>query len=393
MNPATGQILPLPSSTEEQCFLRLVRTHGSPLLLLDTQRLREQYRGLAQALPGVGLHYALKALPNQNVVGTLVSEGAGFDIASSGELDLLRLAHVSPRSVIHTHPVKKQREICDALRFGCTSFVYDNAAELEKFQRYRHRVGLVLRIGFRNPAAGVDLSQKFGCTPAEVPCLLKRARSLGLRVKGLSFHVGSQCVSPNAHATAIRQTLGLIREVKSSGLARIGLLDIGGGFPVDYGDGVPDIDSFCAPIRSALAEAPGHLRVIAEPGRVIAAPAMTGVFSVIGKTVREDQPWYYLDDGVYGSFSGRVFERASYPIRVFSHGPLRASVLAGPTCDSIDIIAEGIPLPELQVGDLVIAGMMGAYTAASATDFNSLPRTPILSADDVARGEFYGNAS
>lgn len=374
-----GQLLSFPSSTEG----RLAQIHGTPLLLLDCQRLRQQYRALAQALPGVDLHYALKALPEQAVVNTLAPLGAGFDIASSGELDLLRQAHVKPRRVIHSHPVKKPREISEALRFGCTSFVFDNRVELEKFQRYRHRIGLVLRIGFRSPSASVDLSRKFGCSLGEVPNLLRQAHDLGLRVKGLAFHVGSQCATPDAHVHAIRETLRLVRELKASGMARIGLLDIGGGFPVDYGGGVPDIAGFCAPIRAALAEAPAHLRLIAEPGRVLVAPAVRGLFSVVGCARREGRPWYYLDDGVYGSFSGRVFEGARYRLRSLRQGPLTASVLAGPTCDSIDVIAEGVMLPELQVGDLLVADMLGAYSAASATNFNSLPKTPLLPLDDA----------
>jgi len=388
-----GQLLPFTASREERWLRRLLREHGSPLLVLDRQRLREQYRDLARALPGVGLHYAVKALPHQDVIDTLAAEGAGFDIAGSGELALLRRAQVGPRSVIHTHPIKKPREIIDALRFGCTRFVYDNLAELEKFRPYRHRVGLILRIAFRNPLAGSDLSRKFGCEPREVAGLLQQARALGLRVRGLSFHVGSQSPGPAVHVAAIQQTLALMRDLRTSGpevsWAGIGLLDIGGGFPVDYGAdadsdadadaGRVDIDTFCTPIRAALATAPAHLQVIAEPGRVLVASAVTGVFSVVGKAMRAGRPWYYLDDGVYGSFSGRVFEQARYPIRVFRDGPRRPSVLAGPTCDSVDVIAEDLPLPELRIGDLVVADKMGAYTTASATDFNSVPRTPVLS--------------
>lgn len=383
MKHDTGQLLPFSRSPQERRFLHLVRAHGSPLLVLDTQGLREQYQALAQALPGVDLHYAIKALPHQAVVDTLAAEGAGFDIAGSGELDLLRRAQVSPRDVIHSHPIKPAREISAALRFGCTRFVVDNAAELEKFLHHRHRVGLVLRIAFRNPTAGTDLSHKFGCDLEQVPGLLERARELGLRIVGLSFHVGSQCRDPAAHTAAIQRTLLLIRELRASHAAAIDLLDIGGGFPVDYGQGGADIEAFCAPLRDALAAAPSYLRVIAEPGRVLVAAAVTGVFTVIGKALREERPWYYLDDGIYGSFSGQVFEQASYPMRVFRDGPRRASVLAGPTCDSVDVISEDIALPDLQVGDLVIAGMMGAYTAASATEFNSLPRTPLLVVHDA----------
>ena len=136
-----------------------------------------------------------------------------------------------------------------------------------------------------------------------------------------------------------------------------------------------DIKTYCAPIRHALAGLPSHVNVIAEPGRFIAGPSMTGIASVIGKAHREGLNWYYLDDGVYGSFSGQIYDHVRYPLEVFADAPQGfPSVLAGPTCDSIDIIAEKVDLPELQIGDLVVGHMMGAYTAASATDFNLVKR-------------------
>ena len=363
------------SPAEIRFFSALAQAHGTPLLVLEKQRLRAQYQAITRALPGVALHYALKALPHPAVVQTLAALGAGFDVASCGELALLRQARIDPHRLIHTHPIKRPGEIQEALAFGCRDFVFDNPAELEKFRPYGHRVRLILRIGFRNPAAGVDLSRKFGCALEEVPPLLQKAQQLGLRVQGFSFHVGSQCADASAHVAAIRQTLDLMR---AAGDRQLQLLDIGGGFPVDYGEGAPSIEQFCAPIAQVLKDIPKWLRVVAEPGRILVAPAVTGLFQVIGKAVREGKPWYYLNDGVYGAFSGILFERAHYPIRAIRGGKLRESLLAGPTCDSIDIIADTIPLPPLQIGDLVIAEQMGAYTIASATNFNSFPKTPVL---------------
>ena len=156
------------------------------------------------------------------------------------------------------------------------------------------------------------------------------------------------------------------------------VLDIGGGFPINY-DGIGiDIEEFCEPINTVINDRPKNIRVIAEPGRYIVAPAMTCLTSVIGKAIRDGIPWYYLDDGVYNSFSGQIFDHAIYPKISARKGDTRPSVLAGPTCDSIDVISENIELPELDIGDLIIAPMMGAYTSATATEFNSLPRTYII---------------
>jgi len=348
----------------------LVEQYGSPLLLLDCDKLADQYRQLSAALPGVGLYYAVKAFPHAAIVNTLNQLGACFDIASTGEINLLRKQKVNPRNTIHTHPIKKDKDIKDALRFGCSTFVVDNHAEISKFRKYAHRVGLLLRVAFRSPDCAVDLSRKFGCSPEEVPTLIKEANELGLHVKGLSFHVGSQSLSPSTHVAAIEACTQLIEEYE----VPIRILDIGGGFPVDYDHGNDiDIHTFCAPIRAALAKLPEYVEVIAEPGRFLIAPAAASITTVAGKALRGDQPWYYLDDGVYGMFSGRIYDHARYPLHVFRKGPTRPSALVGPTCDSIDVIEEALELPELEVGDLVVGRMMGAYTAATASTFNSLP--------------------
>lgn len=361
-----------------------VEQHGSPLLLLDCDKLARQYRHLAAALPGVGLFYAVKAFPHPAIINTLNQLGAGFDIASTGEINLLRKQHVNPRQTIHTHPIKKDRDIRDALRFGCSTFVVDNPDEIRKFRKYASRVGLLLRVSFRSPDCAVDLSKKFGCQPEEVPGLLHEARQLGVHVKGLSFHVGSQSLTPSAHVAAIRACTQLIADYE----VPIRILDIGGGFPVDYEHAQDiDIQAFCAPIREALKALPPNVEVIAEPGRHLIAPAAASITTVVGKALRGDQPWYYLDDGVYGMFSGRIYDHARYPLQVFRQGPTRPSTLVGPTCDSIDVIEESIDLPALEIGDLVVGRMMGAYTAATASTFNSLPIPRILVLNEPARSQ------
>lgn len=357
----------------------LVAQYGSPLLVLDCNVLRRQYRKLVQALPGIDLHYAIKALPNQAAIATLDEEGCGFDIATPGEVDMLEALRVEPRQTIHTHPIKRDSDIRKALRFGCTTFVVDNIDELHKFEPYRHRVALLLRVSFPNASARVDLSRKFGCLFEEAPELLAVADRLQIHVKGLSFHVGSQVADASAHVAAIERCARLLTAPRDNALAPLSVLDIGGGFPVSYDGSVDDIDDFCAPIRRALAHLPTSIRVLAEPGRYIAAPAMTAVTSVIGRAQRGERMWYYLDDGVYNSFSGQIFDHTHYPlIALDARGEPKPSVLAGPTCDSIDVIAEDIALGTMAIGDLIIAPMMGAYTAASATNFNSLPRARIV---------------
>lgn len=356
----------------------LINQYGSPLLVLDCETLRRQYRQLKKALPKVDLYFAIKALPNETVIATLYKEGCHFDIATQGEVKLLEKNAVPATMTIHTHPIKRDIDIRSTLRYGCTTFVVDNEFELEKFARYKERVGLLLRLSFPNPDAVVNLSKKFGLAIEDAPAFISRAEQLGIHVKGISFHVGSQSRTSAMHVDAIRKSIALIEESRRTRDIPMSILDIGGGFPTDYDGSYVDIDEFCAPINAALESLPKNVRVIAEPGRYIAAPAMTCVTSVIGKAVRDGTPWYYLDDGVYNSFSGQIFDHAIYPKYTLKKGPTRPSVLAGPTCDSIDVVAENIELPELGIGDLIVAPMMGAYTSATATEFNSLPKTNII---------------
>jgi ornithine decarboxylase len=363
----------------------LVAVHGTPLLVIDCETIRAQYRKLKRALPGVELYYALKPLPHAAVVAELHRLGASFDVATAGEIRLVRAAGVEPDRCIQTHPIKSDAEIRAALRFGIRTFVADNPDEIRKFVPYRRRTQLLLRVSFRNPAAVVDLSRKFGCEPVAVRPLLSLARSLGVRVTGLSFHVGSQVADPAKYVEAIGACGELIEQARLDQVAELATLDIGGGFPVSYRDELPTIRAFCAPVRRALAALPRSVRVIAEPGRYIAAPAGTSVASVVGRSYREGRWWYYLDDGLYGSYSGQLFDHMHYPVEALDRrGPRHPCVLAGPTCDSIDVIHEDVALPDLQIGDVIVGHMMGAYTAATATDFNFIPRARLVPINETA---------
>ncbi len=364
----------------KEVLVGLAREWGTPLFVVDCDQVRHQYVLLRTALPGVTLHYAIKALPHPEVVATLRDEGSSFDVASSGEIELLRSQGVSPKAALHTHPIKSELEISRALAWGCNTFVVDNAAELGKFVPFRGVAELILRVSFRNPDAAFDLSKKFGCAPHEALELLTFARRLGLRVRGLSFHVGSQCSSPRAHVQAIAACREIMLAADGAGFPPLDVLDIGGGFPISYSPEPMDIEAFCAPIRDALATLPERVSVLAEPGRFIVGPAAHSVASVIGRSEREGCPWYYLDDGVYGSYSGQMFDHARYPISVVAsvRRPFRRSCLAGPTCDSVDVIAENLLLPELELGDLVVGHTMGAYTSATASEFNSFEKAKVL---------------
>jgi ornithine decarboxylase len=358
---------------------RLVREFGSPLLIVDCARVRTQYRKLRRALPGVDLHYALKPLPHAAVVATVIEQGGWLDLATTGELQLAQSLGVPAARCIHTHPIKRARDIRNALESGVRIFVADNADEVRKFKPYGERTALLLRVSFRAPGAVCDLSRKFGCDPEDVLSLARLAASLGVDVQGFSFHVGSQAPDALKHVEAIEACTRLLAEARRARLGTLDTLDIGGGFPIDYVKPAVDVGRFCAPIRAALARLPKRVRVIAEPGRYIAGPAAIGVATVMGRARREGHWWYYLDDGLYGSYSGQLYDHARYPVESLRQGePLLPSVLAGPTCDSIDVIAENLMLPPLKAGDLVVGRAMGAYTWASASEFNFYPKATVV---------------
>ncbi|MEY2625370.1 MAG: type III PLP-dependent enzyme [Gammaproteobacteria bacterium] len=359
---------------------RLVGEFGSPLLIVDCERVRRQYRELRRALPGVDLHYALKPLPHPAVVRAVLEEGGFLDLATTGEVELVARMGVDLDLCIHTHPIKRDSDIRDALKRGVKVFVADNPDELRKFVPYAQTAEVLLRVSFRSPGAVSDLSRKFGCDPESLLALARRARDLGVKVRGLSFHVGSQAPDPGKHVEAIEACARLLSAARRERLGPCDTLDIGGGFPIDYASSAPSIGYFCKPIRAALAKLPKRVRIIAEPGRYIAGPSAIGVASVMGRARREGRWWYYLDDGLYGSYSGQLFDHARYPLESLKTGKHREpAVLAGPTCDSIDVITENILLPELDSGDLIVGRAMGAYTWASASEFNFFPRATVVS--------------
>ncbi|KAL0221284.1 hypothetical protein RCL1_001752 [Eukaryota sp. TZLM3-RCL] len=359
----------------------IAETTVTPFIIFNGEKIREQYRKLKAALPTVRLYYAMKPCPNPDVVEILLSEGASFDVATVGEIELALGKGVSASDMIHTHPIKRDCDIRGALGHGVKVFVVDNPVEILKFIPYKDDVKLMLRVSFRSPNAKVDLSKKFGCAPDQVFQHLELAREHGINIFGFCFHVGSQTSNPQQYVIAIERCNELIRSARAAGY-NLEVLDIGGGFPIDYGlEAIPCISDFTKPINEALAKLPSDVSLYAEPGRFICGPSMTAVSSVMGKAIRDGKTCLYLDDGLYGSYSGQIFDHCIYA-KAFIGGNNESeeTILYGPTCDSIDVIAETINIPKLEVGDLVVGLNMAAYTWATSTDFNYWPRAKIVHA-------------
>jgi ornithine decarboxylase len=353
----------------------------TPLLILYRSKVRDNLESLERALPGVAIHYAIKSNNHPAVLEEIAKAGHKFDVSSFQELKLAINAGAQAVEQIHSHPIKSPYEIADAVSAGVKIFVVDNPSEIDKFKSYVGKVKLLIRFKVENDQAVVNLSYKFGCLPEEVIGLAEKIREYGLEYYGLAFHVGSQCMTNDVYLTAIDISSDLIAKLKERSLDTA-LLDIGGGFPVPYTERVPAIDNFCKPIRQRLAEKINPaIRLACEPGRFISATAVTLVTSVIGKSVRSGKRWYFLDDGLYGSFSGRLYDHCKYQILTNRNTTWKRSVLAGPTCDSFDVVYRDIILPPLDVGDLLMFPAMGAYCAVSSSSFNCLRKAEYLVID------------
>ncbi|MBO9577664.1 MAG: type III PLP-dependent enzyme, partial [Microbacteriaceae bacterium] len=280
---------------------------------------------------------------------------------------------------IHTHPHVKPKDMAFAIERGVRVFVADSDAQIRKLAALRlPDVAVLARVSYPNAGALLNLSLKFGLAPEEVPGFLDYADDHGVRVRGLSYHVGSQNTDPEVYTAALRRTAALAVAARDAGHA-IDVIDIGGGFPVRYRDGVPEIEELAAAIRPILGELPG-IEVWSEPGRFVSASAMHLVTSVVAETYRPalEQHWVYIDDGLFGGYSNVLTDHVEPEIVAVGIPAGRervAQTIAGPTCDSTDVVARDLDLPRLVVGDILVSPMMGAYTLVTATEFNGIPIT------------------
>ena len=361
----------------------LARRHGVPLLIVDVDLVRQQYRLLQQHLPGIKHHYALKALELTEIISAIRDEGGYLDLATQGEIELALSVGFPIDRCMHTHPIKKPEEIRQAYDAGLRRFVVDNPYELAKFAGYGPEVELMIRLAHHDAEATVDLAYKFGAQHDGAVDLVAQALKQGNTVAGFCMHVGSQTHNPAAYAEAIERTVQLVDEVEARHDVVIKVLDIGGGFPVEYREFVPSVTEIASVVMPLLKPLSERFELLAEPGRFIVGPAGTMVVSVVGRAERHGELWYYVDDGVYGCYSNQVFEQivphffALQELLGDDDMPHESVTLAGPTCDSVDVLAKHYPLPQLDQGDLIVSPSMGSYTHASATTFNAIPRPNI----------------
>jgi len=361
-------------TAKERRLRDLARKHGTPLMVISRSVLREQLDRFRRALPRVEPFFAIKAHAHPEIIKTMVAERAGFDVASLAEMNQVLAAKAKPAQIIFANTVKPVESIAQAAKKGVTLMTFDSEYELAKIAEHAPGARVLVRIKVPNVGSIVELSLKFGVDPADATSLMIKAYKLGLQPAGVSFHVGSQCTRVENYIEALEMASIIARDARLKQLP-FEIVDIGGGFPIRHFDYEDEPFDRLAPMLAKELDRlfDANIRIIAEPGRFLVGPAATLLMSVIGKAIRENKMWYYLDDGVYGSLSGQVFDHCKYQFQYLRGGHTQLSTLAGPTCDSFDIIARGEDVPELQLGDVVYVENIGAYSLASATTFNGMP--------------------
>lgn len=348
----------------------LAGKYPTPFVVISLAQVEKNYAFLRNAMPRVNVYYAVKANPAPRIIEVLARRGASFDTASAGEIEMLARMGIPGTRMIYANPVKTPQGLSAAAQFGVRRFTFDDASEIGKMAAAVPGAEVLLRVRVKNQRALVDLNAKFGAEPEAAIPLLLAAKGAGLSPVGLCFHVGSQCLSFEAYHDALHLMRRLFDEAAEAGL-QLSLLDIGGGFPIPAAeDDAPDAGSLMRAIEGEIESLFPDVEVWAEPGRFICGTAVNLVTSVIGEKARGGQIWYVLDEGLYGAFSGAIFDHWTFDFISFKPGRPRRTTLVGPSCDSIDFVRRDILLPKLSVGDTLLVPDCGAYTTASATTFN-----------------------
>lgn len=368
--------------------LKLVEQHGTPLFILDHDVIRENYRTFKRLLPRVQCYYAVKANSSQQIVETLFKEGSSFDVASYHEFmqvyqyvrhfETKAKKHFVWDKIIFSNTIKDRAALCKIKQYK-PLVTYDNIAELQKIEQYCNTAGLVLRLKVPDTGSQVEMSSKFGADPSDGQQLIQQAFDMGLTVEGISFHVGSQCTNFDNFTSALAISSEIFNGARKKGF-KMNLLDIGGGFPVPYDPQVPEFEKLAALLNSEFQRLfPNDIEILAEPGRFMVATAATLVSEIIGKARRDGKVFYHINDGVYHTFSGVVYDHWIPNFKAFKEGDHEVCAVVGPTCDSFDKITLSADLPaNLEVGDFLYTENIGAYSTASATRFNGFEGAKII---------------
>jgi ornithine decarboxylase len=362
-------------------FLKARREQG-PCLVLDLDIVRENYLAFAKTLPDTRVYYAVKANPAPEVLKLLADLGSCFDVASVTETLAVLQAGATPERISYGNPIKKETDIASAFALGVTLFAVDCEAEVEKVARAAPGVRVICRIHCDGSGAEWPLSRKFGCEPDYAADILELAHRRGLVPHGISFHVGSQQHNVEAWDRALASAASVFRTCAERGI-NLAMVNLGGGFPARYVRKTPKLESYGRAIFRSLRRHFGNAipETIIEPGRGLVGNAgviEAEVVLVARRSPEDDVRWVYLDIGKFHGLAETIAESIRYPIRTAKdRDEMAPCIIAGPTCDSVDVLYEKTPYPlpvSLAIGDKVLIEATGAYTAAySSVGFNGFP--------------------
>ena len=358
------------------------RNQDGPCLVVDLDVVRENYQSFAKALPDTRVFYAVKANPAPEILKLLAELGACFDVASVSETDAVLAAGATPDRISYGNTIKKEAEIAAAFRLGVTLFAVDCEAEAEKIARAAPGSRVICRIHCDGTGSEWPLSRKFGCEPEFAADILEYAHRLGLVPHGISFHVGSQQHNVEAWDRALASAAAIFRTCAERGIA-LAMVNLGGGFPAKYVRKTPKLESYGKAIFRALRRHFGNAipETIVEPGRGLIGNAgiiEAEVVLIAKRSPEDDVRWVYLDIGKFHGLAETIDESIRYPIRTTKdRDEMVPCIIAGPTCDSVDVLYEKTPYPlpiSLAIGDKVLIEATGAYTTTySSIGFNGYP--------------------
>ena len=354
------------------------RRPATPCLVFDLDVVEENFNDITRAMPDAMIYYAVKANPAPEILARLAGLGSRFDTASVAEIRMALAAGAKPEHISFGNTIKKQVDIAAAYALGVRLYAFDSEAELNKLAAAAPGAQVFCRILTSGVGADWPLSRKFGCDVAMAESLLRAAPGKGLTPVGVSFHVGSQQRDPEQWDSALAEAADLFRRLEADGVY-LTLVNLGGGFPTKYRRDVPSTAAYGVAIRDALARHFGNRlpETIIEPGRGMVGNAgiiQTEVVLISRKSANDNRRWVFLDIGKFGGLAETMDEAILYPITSERQGPTEAVILAGPTCDSADVLYEKadyqLPLA-LEIGDKLEIKATGAYTTTySAVAFN-----------------------
>jgi len=355
------------------------RSEEGPCLVLDLDVVRDNYLSFAKTLPDTKVFYAVKANPAPEILKLLAEMGCCFDVASVSETESVLATGCTPERVSYGNTIKKESEIARAFKLGVTLYAVDCEAEVEKVARAAPGSRVICRIHCDGTGSEWPLSRKFGCEPEFAADILELAHRRGLIPHGISFHVGSQQHNVEAWDRALASTAAIFRTCAERGIT-LAMVNLGGGFPAKYVRKTPKLESYGKAIFRALRRHFGNAipETIIEPGRGLVGNAgmIEAEVVLIAKRSPEDEVrWVYLDIGKFHGLAETIDESIRYPIRTTKdRDEMAPCIIAGPTCDSVDVLYEKNPYPlpvSLAIGDKVLIEAAGAYTATySSVGFN-----------------------